>query len=244
MLTLAFDTATEILAVSLGNNGKVICEEGIEAGRSHLEMLLPSIQNLLKGNNYSLSDIDRIVAGIGPGTFSGLRVGVSTARALAQTLEIPLSGFSTLEAMALELNRRFAHSGLRKLMPLIDAKRGQVFTQFYRIEGEGVIAPESDVLCLDPVSLVGRVGVIAQEKVGAGGNGAIPYRDAFAGSNLLELLPVEDEGNRVHAGWLLHKPGSHLDQDVNNLRNLVPMYVREPDADKTILLRKKEPWLK
>lgn len=168
MPTLAFDTATEVLAVSLGDNARVICDENIEAGRSHLELLLPTIHDLLKRNDYSLADIDQIVVGTGPGTFSGLRVGVSTARALAQALEIPLSGFSTLEAVALELSGSFEAKKIHKILPLIDAKRGQVFTRLYRIEEAGSVIPESDVLCLDPETLQGKVVATAQEKVGVG----------------------------------------------------------------------------
>ena len=135
MPTLSFDTATDVLSLALGEGERVLAEIDIDAGRSHLERLLPAARELLGRAGMSIDDMTSIVVGTGPGTFSGLRVGIATARALAQSLEIPLFGSSTLEALAKELAAGIDGSKHGWILPLIDARRSQVFTQLYRKEG-------------------------------------------------------------------------------------------------------------
>lgn len=244
MPALAIDTATDVMAIALGEGAEIMAEISINAGRSHLELLLGEVHSLLGEQGATIRDIDAIVAGTGPGTFSGLRVGIATARALAQTLELPIAGFSTLEAQALELSGKIPDEKALMLLPLIDAKRGQVFAQLYKNEGKGTVAPESDVLCLHPVELLEKVAGMTRAKVRAGGNGALAHRDVFEAAEQLDLLPPEDPGNRMRATWHLRAVDHGAIYDQRQLLSVVPMYVREPDADKTVLLRKREPWLK
>ena len=245
MPTLSIDTATEVLALALGEGEKILAKSSIDAGRSHLELLLPGVQQLLDEAGLTVRDIDGIVAGTGPGTFSGLRVGIATARALAQTLEVRLSGSSTLEALAFGLAEETSASQL--LLPVIDAKRSQVFAQLFKKEGKNTVKPESEVLCLDPQALLAELAKITGAAVRAAGNGVLAYRDIFGNAEQLELPGPDRPENRVDAGWHLRaglaetETGSDFDPGL--LLSVVPHYVREPDADKTILLRKKEPWL-
>ncbi|MHB9053219.1 MAG: tRNA (adenosine(37)-N6)-threonylcarbamoyltransferase complex dimerization subunit type 1 TsaB [Thermoleophilia bacterium] len=240
--TLSIDTATEVLALALGEGDRILAKSSIDAGRSHLELLLPGVQSLLEGAGFTVRDIDAIVAGTGPGTFSGLRVGIATARALAQSLEIRLSGFSTLEALALGLA---GVSPAELVLPIIDAKRSQVFARLYKKEGKNTVRAESDVLCLDPRELLEELAKITGGKVGAAGNGVLAYRDIFVSAGQLEPLEPDHPGNRVDACWHLRADRAEASAVYNpgRLLSVVPQYVREPDADKTILLRKKEPWL-
>jgi tRNA threonylcarbamoyladenosine biosynthesis protein TsaB len=241
---LAIDTATEVLALALAENGAILAESSIDAGRSHLELLLTAVHKLLEENSMTIRDVDAIAAGTGPGTFSGLRVGIATARALAQTLKVPLTGFSTLESLALELAGDVPFPESPMIMPLIDAKRGQVFTQFFRKEGENRVTPESEILCLDPDQLLEMQPRMTWGDVRAGGNGATAYHDLFAQAKNIDLLTVDDPRNRVRAVWHLRAVKDGNIFDPRQLLAVVPFYVREPDADRTILLRKKEPWLK
>lgn len=242
MATLAIDTATEVLAIALGDGRKVLAQSSIDAGRSHLELLLPGVERLLDSAGLAIRDVESIVAGTGPGTFSGLRVGISTARALAQALEVRLSGFSTLEALALEMSLDVPAAAL--ILPVIDAKRGQVFTQLYKKEGDDKLKSESGVLCLDPVRLLEWLKKMTGERVRAAGNGAMAYRDILKPEKQLDPLAQDHPGNRVNAVWHLRGAEAAGAFDPGRLLSVVPVYVREPDADKTILLRKREPWLR
>jgi|SRR5665811_552118 len=244
MLILAIDTATEVLALALGDGEMVLAESSIDAGRSHLEMLLPAAFDLLGSTGMTIGDVTAIVVGTGPGTFSGLRVGIATARALAQSLEIPLFGFSTIEALAKELAFGIETSMPGWVLPLIDARRGQVFTQLYKKEGNERLKPESEVLCLDPDKLSGVLSVTAADAIRAGGNGALAYRQVLADSGRLDLLDTDDRANRVRAAWHVGALNTVPDYKPGQLLDVLPIYVREPDANKTILLKKREPWLK
>ena len=237
-----FDTATEVLAVALGNDREILARSSIDAGRSHLELLLPEIERLMGSAALAPADLEAIVAGTGPGTFSGLRVGIATARALAQTLEVPLTGFSTLEAVALEASQEVSAGSM--LLPVIDARRGQVFSRLYRKEGDGRVQTESDVLCVEPERLRERIATLTGARVLAAGNGAVVYSEILSASREFDLLPGDHPGNRVNAAWHLKGADSSGAYDPAGLLTVVPEYVREPDADKTILLRKREPWLK
>lgn len=244
MPALAIDTATEVAAIALGDRDTLLAESRISAGRSHLELLLPAVHELLNHNNLAIQDVSAIVAGTGPGTFSGLRVGISTARALAQALKVPLYGFGTLEALALGLLRSKRGSNDCLVLPVIDARRGQVFARLYRKEGESAVVPESDVLCLDPADLLKQISGFANGKVITGGNGALAYRKILQTSRQLDLLDSDDSGNQVCAVWHLRAVNIENGYDESQMLSIVPEYVREPDADKTVLLRMREPWLK
>ncbi|MHB9112440.1 MAG: tRNA (adenosine(37)-N6)-threonylcarbamoyltransferase complex dimerization subunit type 1 TsaB [Thermoleophilia bacterium] len=247
MLILAIDTSTEVLALALGDGEQVLAEISIDAGRSHLEMLLPAIQGLLDSAGMAISDVAAIVTSTGPGTFSGLRVGIATARALAQSLKIPLFGYSSLEALANGLAEDIDESMPRWILPLIDARRGQVFARLYRKEGEKGLKPESEVLCLDPDRLSEFLTEKSADAVRSGGNGALAYREILSADRRLDLLQEDDGANRMRASWHL---GAAVADDVaagyqpGQMLRVLPLYVREPDADKTILLKKREPWLK
>jgi len=241
---LAIDTATDVLALAISEHGGIVAESNLDAGRHHLELLLPKIQDLLQEYEKSITDIEAIAVGTGPGTFSGLRVGIATARALSQMLRVPLAGFNTLEAVALQLAGEDAIAATPMLLPIIDAKRGQIFTQLYRREGEDRVVPESEVLCISPEGLPAKLVQIAPGKVKAGGNGAVAYHDQLGASSHLVLLPADHPANRVRAIWHFQALSKDAIYQPRQLLEVLPLYVREPDADRTILLRKKEPWLK
>lgn len=242
MLKLAIDTATDALSVALTRDNSVLGESTLDAERRHLELLLPEIHGILSAAGCRVRDINAIVVGTGPGTFSGLRVGIATARGLAQALEIPLRGSSTLKAQAMGIADRNCKPG-DFILPVIDAKRGQVFSQLYRMEGGGVVTPESDVSCIGPSSLVKNIES-AGKVVLAAGNGALAYYDLFNASKLINL-PASDNGcHKVRA--VFHFLFAEEDKSFKtaNMMAVLPAYIREPDADMTVLERKKKTWLK
>lgn len=243
MPSLAVDTATDVCAIALGQEGRLLDESAIEAGRSHLEMLLPEVHRLLSGQGLGLDDIDAFVAGTGPGTFTGLRVGISTARGLSQALQKPLFGFSTLRALALAMAAERKQEDSMDLLPIIDAKRGQVFAQLFTVSKTGRTDESSDILCLSPQELVMRLPRLHDGPVLAAGNGVLAYLDRFGSASGIEIIEESDPRHRVSAAYHLSavKEGVY---EAGSEQQVLPVYVREPDADKTVLLRKREPWLK
>ena len=127
VLILAVETATEQMACALGDRAGVIASAQVTGGRRHVETLAPAIQFLCEQARVRLDDVAVIAADVGPGLFSGLRVGVSTAKALAQALRVPTVGVSSLDLLA--FGARFSN---RLVVAAIDARRGEIFNAFYR----------------------------------------------------------------------------------------------------------------
>ena len=125
-LTLAIATATEQVGVAIGRPGGQIASLHLQQGRRHGEVLAPGIQSLADLTRTSLQDIELVAVDTGPGLFTGLRVGVATAKALASALHLPVAACSSLDLLA----RPHAASG-RTVAAVVDARRGEVFWRLY-----------------------------------------------------------------------------------------------------------------
>jgi tRNA threonylcarbamoyladenosine biosynthesis protein TsaB len=169
VLILAFDTATDVATSALVRDGQVLGERASRAVR-----ILEDFEELLGAAGLSSEDVDRIVVGRGPGSFTGLRMGLVTARTLSFSLEAPVAGVSTLEALA---------AGSPGAAPLIDGRRGEVFT-FAGAEPAVVSAEKLD---LEP----GRTYV---------GDGAVRYRDRIESAG--GVVPPSDDP--AHVPWARH----------------------------------------
>jgi tRNA threonylcarbamoyladenosine biosynthesis protein TsaB len=151
MLIVAFDTATDVATSALVWDGEVLGELA-----SRPVSVLEDIDALLRRGGVRDSQLEGIVVGIGPGSFTGLRMGLATARALAFSLELPMAGVSTLDALA---------AAAPEATPVIDARRREVFAL---VNGERVVLPPSEL----PVA-AGRTYV---------GDGAVRYRETIEAS--------------------------------------------------------------
>jgi tRNA threonylcarbamoyladenosine biosynthesis protein TsaB len=169
VLTLAFDTATDVATVALVRDGEVLGERATRAVR-----VLRDVEDLLEEAGLAAGDVDRIVVGTGPGSYTGLRMGLVTARTLAISLGVPVAGVSTLDALA---------AGAPGAVPVIDARRREVFT----LAG-------GEPACLAAAALAVEPG---REYVG---DGAVRYRDeiAAAGGN------VAPDDAPEHVPWARH----------------------------------------
>src|SRR6187551_1942440 len=116
VLMLAIDTATAQVGVAIGRDGRVLGEVRIDGARRHAEELAPAIEYLRKETGVGLGDLACISVGIGPGLYTGLRVGVTTARTLAQVLDVPVVGIPSLDLVAYPW--RTTH---RRVVAVIDA---------------------------------------------------------------------------------------------------------------------------
>jgi len=146
---LGIDTSTSNMTIALLKDGEVVQEHDTEAVRNHSVQLLPNIQSLLQDAKIKPKDLSLLAVGQGPGSYTGVRIGVTTAKTFAWSLGLPLIGVSSLQAMArsglrqyAEVNRFDIEAGkqARYLIPLMDARRNQVFTAVYshrNVDGEG-----------------------------------------------------------------------------------------------------------
>lgn len=127
MKVLGIDTASNVATVAIIDGDKMVCEYSLNHKKTHSQKLMPLISELFAACEMDILDIDVIATSIGPGSFTGLRIGIATAKALAHALDKPLVGVSTLEAMAYNLPY-CEHI----ITPIMDARRSQVYTAIYR----------------------------------------------------------------------------------------------------------------
>lgn len=130
MLILAFESSARPASVALVRDGRILAQSIQVSSLTHSRTLLPMAEDLLKNTGVTLSEIDAIAVAQGPGSFTGIRIGVSTVKGLCWGAEKPCIGVSTLEAMAWH---GLAVGGL--VCPVMDARRSQVYNALFRIEG-------------------------------------------------------------------------------------------------------------
>ena len=131
-MQLAMDTSTDTASLALVQEGKILAELTWRCQQNHTTQLLPNLQHLLDQTGASLQSISSIIVARGPGSYNGLRVGISTAKGLAFSLEIPIVGISTLEAEAYQ----HAATGL-PVCPILNASRDEIATALYQLKESG-----------------------------------------------------------------------------------------------------------
>lgn len=124
MLILGIDTSTDFLALSLLENNKIKAEYNLSLKRQHSEKLLPLMAELFKTFELSVKDLDAVAVATGPGSFTGLRIAITTAKMIGRIFAIPVKGISTLEIMA-------AGQSANYILPMLDARRNRVYYSFY-----------------------------------------------------------------------------------------------------------------
>ncbi len=225
MIVLGIDTATPATVVGLAlPDGRVLqARDDPRPGDrpGHSTRLLPFAHELLLQAGLAWDQVERIAVGVGPGTFTGLRIGIATARALAQSLSVDLLGVSSLRALA---------HGAPKTVSAIDARRGEVFVAAYDA-GREALAPQA----VGPAGLAdafaGAIPASDTQAWTAVGDGALLYRDSF--ERLGFQVPAEDsERHRIQASAICAL-GASSHEDTSAL-GVVPDYLRRPDAEVTL----------
>ena len=210
-LILAFDTSTDVCTVSLlalDGDVRLVAARTAMAGRSHTRMVLGFCDDVLREAGAEPRELGAIVVGTGPGTFTGVRIGIATARAMALSLGIPVVGVSTLAALAAAAAGTAAGTGASAIVPVVDARRGQLFAGFYMSglgsedTGAGCWARSGDYFPVDPADLVAEVRERTAEA-------AVVVGDP----RLLEGLALQGLPVTVDATYLL-RGQSHLREPV------------------------------
>lgn len=147
-MILCIETATEICSVALSHEGNTIALMEGQKGRSHATGLTPLIKKLLDSASVSFNDLSAIAVSKGPGSYTGLRIGVSVAKGIAFALKKPLIGIGTLDAMCSGFIQNYRHSlsGDPYLCPMIDARRMEVFNAVYDKSGRMVREVSADII--------------------------------------------------------------------------------------------------
>lgn len=181
---LQIETATTSCSVALARDGEVLAFKEINARNMHAEVITVYIDELVKGAGLSYSDIDAVAVSCGPGSYTGLRIGVSTAKGLCFAMDKPLIAVDTLAAMAKGIAAGGDITAGTLLCPMIDARRMEVFTAILDCDGN-VIKPTAAEI-IDGNSFA---DVLADHKVLFFGDGAEKCREALGENPNAEILP-------------------------------------------------------
>ena len=143
-LILLIETATKSCSVSLASDDKIIAtKQEVNEQYSHAEKLTVFIAELFKNQDFTIQDLDAVAVSKGPGSYTGLRIGVSTAKGLCYALDIPLVAISTLRAMAFGMAQK-EESNL--YCPMIDARRMEVYNAFYNSSNKEIRGVQADII--------------------------------------------------------------------------------------------------
>jgi tRNA threonylcarbamoyladenosine biosynthesis protein TsaB len=214
MRILGFDTATSATTVALAD-GETVLERRddppVGTRPRHTTLLLPMIVELLDEAGWSWDDLAQIAVGIGPGTFTGLRIGVSTARAIARARGLGLVGVSTLESLSLNADADVVCAA-------IDARRGEVFAAVWE-RRHRALGPAA----FDPAALADRLasGTLAI------GDGAVAFRDVLVRSGVL----IPDDDAALHRVTAVNHCRLGLLASASDPDGVLPDYLRLPDAE-------------
>lgn len=210
MMILAFDTALGACSVGLWTQDRIIAHESVVMVQGHAEALMPMIERVMALGHKTYADLDRIAVTVGPGSFTGLRVGIATARGLAMAAQKPAIGVTTTSALASALS----NPEKQTIIAAIDSKRGDVFAQAFHAHGHalgGIVNIGYDRLqdwCPDgPLTITGDAAARACEHLG-------PRAKAAATSSICDIAVVA----RLAAAQEIDPHGP------------IPVYARPPDV--------------
>jgi tRNA threonylcarbamoyladenosine biosynthesis protein TsaB len=222
---VGLDTATADTAVAAVAGGESVWEARVppasaSARPAHATTLLDLLERAAAELG-GWQGVSRLAVGVGPGSFTGLRIGVATARGLAQALGLELAPVSSVDALAAGIGEHPAARGCPRLA-VLDARRGEVFARLYDAGG----TPEWELGLDSPDALGKRVSELASSPV-AGGDGSLRFRRILEGSGATVLGDSEPE-NRVSARHVCELGAKARPIGVTELE---PIYIRRPDAE-------------
>lgn len=223
MRILALDTATEVCGLALWQENRVLAERRFTLGVTHTKVIMQALQALLRETGTQVSDVDGWVVTRGPGSFTGLRIGVSTAKGLALATGKPLAGVSTLAVLAHQAPR-----DAKWVCPMIDARRHQVYWSLYQRHGDDLVPalPEYAGSVNEALSLIAdRTPCLFI------GNGARLYAGVIAAQLGAKAPLTEDALHDLQPGMAALLGNRRLSEgDSEDVHRFVPAYLRGADA--------------
>ena len=223
MIILGIDTATHQVGCAVGGYEGVLASFSSARDRRHAETLAPAIRFVCEQARIEMKEISAVAVDVGPGLFTGLRVGIATAKAMAQALRVPMLGLSSLDLLAFPVR----HTD-RLIATVIDAKRGEVFRSLYR-QVPGGVQRVSDPRVCSPDDLASEL-LAGGDNVLAVGDGAVRYAEIIGRSGEVEIAEKGLAFPTAASLVELAHPRAVREEFVQP-SELVPLYLRKPDAE-------------
>ena len=218
MKILAIDTSSEVCSVALLENDKKIDENRIENGKTHSENLMSLLDALLTRNNINLNSIDLFACSVGPGSFTGIRIGISSIKPMAEILNIPVASVTSLETLAKNVDDADI------IVSLIDARNSQVYAGIFDINYnklEEYIADDINVV-IEKISNYKNITFV--------GSGAILHKELLKNRIKGAKFINNNTQSAVNVGIIAYK--KYLEKDLYNSDTLLPIYLRKSQAER------------
>lgn len=223
---LSIDTASNICGVSILENDKLICSLDKNTGRTHSENLMPMIDEIFTKTHLSLKDINLIVCNIGPGSFTGIRIGVATTKAFSDSLNIPCIGVNSLESLAYNEKQNLNNGDI--IFSIIDCKNENCYYSVYEFNNnqyKEIFSPNSDSID----NLKNLEKEISNKKVIFIGDGVDVYK-----KQLISIFPkaIFSKNNLLNS-YNLGLCGFNKYNN-NNFNEVMPLYLKKPQAQRQL----------
>ena len=218
MKILAIDTSSSICSVAILEDDKLIDKNELNDGKTHSENLMPLLDEILKRNSIDIKNIDLIACCVGPGSFTGIRIGVATIKPIAEVLNIKVASVMSLEGLARNIE------GKEIIVSLIDARNNQVYCGIFDKEYN-----KKEEYLADDINIV-IDNLMKYEKITVVGNGAILHKELL----LQRLKNVEFSNNNNQSAENVGKIGykKYLEKDLCTADTIIPVYLRKSQAER------------
>ena len=223
MTVLGIDTSNQSMLLSLGDNKQVLATYMTKSQKNHSVTLMPGIEFLMAGNNKQPKDLTKIIIAEGPGSYTGLRIGVTTAKTLAWTLGIDLYAVSTLALIAASKTNV---TGL--IVPLINARRDNVYTGAYKWEDNQLITVIED----QHIAITDWFKVLKKEEqpVHFVGLDTIVFKELIEAEEVTQFLFSEDEKDNLLQGGAFFRLDNQLTK-IEDVEAFIPKYLKKVEAE-------------
>ncbi|MEA1961314.1 MAG: tRNA (adenosine(37)-N6)-threonylcarbamoyltransferase complex dimerization subunit type 1 TsaB [Bacillota bacterium] len=230
MLILALDSATPVAGVALWEDGKLLREEFVNYKKTHSETLMPMVDQVLTGCEKRIQDVSAMALTIGPGSFTGLRIGMAAIKGISLATGIPVVGFSTLEVMA----HNFAYSKAL-VCPLLDARKQEVYAGFFDMSA-GYPKKLAEEIACSPNEFMAmaleKQALYDKEKIILLGDGYFPYQEDFLKELGDQCIIAPSHLMLPRASALADLAVSKVEQkEYIDMMKLRPIYLRLSEAE-------------
>ncbi len=221
-LILNIDTSTTVCSVNLAHNGEIIAIRESREDKSHARLLTLLIEEVLEEAKLSVTQISAIAISMGPGSYTGLRIGVSTAKGLCYGADIPLIATSTLQSLAYQVSSDFILNGKATnkdwFCPMIDARRMEVYTAFYNSRNKAMTKISAEVIDIDSFA-----SILNERKVFFFGNGSDKCKNIIKHKNAVFIDSIETSSK----GMVKLSQTAFEEKKFENVAYFEPFYLKD-----------------
>lgn len=219
MKILAIDTSSEVCSVAILEDEKVIDEINLDNGRTHSENLMPLIEEILKRNNFLVSDMNLLACSVGPGSFTGIRIGVSSIKPIAEVLKLKIASVTSLETLARNVEEKE-----RIIVSLIDARNNQVYCGIFDDKYNQLEEYRADDI-KEIISVLKKY-----ENIIMVGNGAEKHKELIKEKMYNIKFSENNKQSAVNVGKIGYK--KYLENNLKSADTIIPIYLRKSQAER------------